>query len=193
MATKWKVGVQNSVAIDLGNDDIYGATGFKCVVNAKNKNQEVLTDFSEGMVKIDNPQSATCSEDTTDTRDIPVDDVTGWEVGMVAKVKDKNIYFYVQSIDTDNNILTARKTVTDTIAKDDEIDQVGNTGLYGALYIPNIVTTHYFLISNPSIDLLNEVARVEVVEHTDDDVFKKLEDIEKQLDSQEARRVKVLV
>jgi len=194
MATQWKLGVQNSVAIDLGSDDVYGATGFKCVVaNTKNRDQELLTEFSEGMINIENPQSCLCSEDTTDTREIAVDDVTGWEVGMVAKVKDKEIYFYVQSIDADNNILTARKTITDTIAKDDEIDQVGNTGLYGATFTPDLIATYHFLISNPSIDLLNEVARVEVVEHNKDDIFKKLEDIEKQIDSQETRRVKVLV
>jgi hypothetical protein len=183
---KWKVGKQNTIAIDLGKDDIYGLDGatFNCFYGNPDGTTTDVGDFSEFIKSIDSPQTCNASGDTAQgSTDIPVDDVTGFEKGMVVKVKDKEIYFYVEAVDTDNNILTARKPISGDIADGDELDQVGNTGVYGRGVTIDTVGIHFFVISNPSIGLMNKSTKVEVVEHDEEDIYDKLDTIEDKLDS----------
>jgi hypothetical protein len=186
MGAIWKKGKANTIAIDLGRDDIYGLDGatFQCFYGNPDGTTTEVGDFAEFIKPIDNPQTCKANGDTTKgNTDIPVDDVTGFEKGMVVKVKDKDIYFYVEAVDTDNNILTARKPISGDIADGDELDQVGNTGVYGRGVTIDTVGIHFFVISNPSIGLMNKSTKVEVVEHDEEDIYSKLDTIENKLDS----------
>jgi len=184
MSAIWKKGVANSIGVDLGKDDIYGLDGdtFKCFYGNPDGTTTDVTGFSEFVKDIANPATCKANGDTAQgSKDIPVDDVSGWEVGMVAKVSGKDIYFYIESIDTANNILTARKGISGDIADQDDITQVGNTGVYGASVTIDTTGIHFFVLSNPSIGLLNKSVKVEVVEHDDEDVMDKLEEIENKI------------
>ena len=189
---KWKLNKANNIAVDLGNDDIYGATGFKCVVSKPDGTQETLTDFSEAVVSIASPESCKASGDQTNTKVVAVDDASGFEVGMVAKVKDKEIYFYIEAVDTTNNTLTARNTITATIADADEIDQVGNTGFYQKDYTPDSEGLYYFIVSNPTIGLQNEVAKVEVIISDDENVLEAISKLDADVRNANKLRVKVI-
>jgi len=186
MSAIWKKGKPDTVAIDLGKKDIYGLDGstFQCFYGNPDGTTTDVGTFSEFVKDISDPQSCTASGGSDKgTKDVKVDDVTGWKVGMVAKVKDKNIYFYVEAVNTDDNILTARNALSDDIADGDEIDEVGNTGIYGTSVTLDVLGIHFFVIRNPSIGLMNKSKKVEVVEYDDTDVINKLEDIEDKIDN----------
>ena len=186
MSAIWKKGKPDTVAIDLGKKDIYGLDGstFQCFYGNPDGTTTDVGTFSEFVKDISDPQSCTASGGSDKgTKDVKVDDVTGWKVGMVAKVKDKNIYFYVEAVNTDDNILTARNALSDDIADGDKIDEVGNTGVYGTNVTLDVLGIHFFVIRNPSIGLMNKSKKVEVVEYDDTDVINKLEDIEDKIDN----------
>jgi len=182
----WKVGKQNTIGIDLGRDDIYGLDGatFNCFYGNPDGTTTEVGDFSEFIKPIDAPQTCNANGDTAKgNTDISVDDVTGFKKGMVVKVKDKEIYFYIEAIDTDNNILTARKPISADIADGDELDQVGNTGVYGRGVTIDTVGIHFFVINNPSVGLMNKSTKVEVKEHDEDDIYSKFDGVENKLDA----------
>ena len=186
MGAIWKKGKANTIAIDLGRDDIYGLDGatFQCFYGNPDGTTTDVGDFAEFIKPIDDPKTCKANGDTAKgSTDIAVDDASGFEKGMVVKVKDKDIYFYVEAVDTDNNILTARKPISGDIADGDELDQVGNTGVYGRLVTIDTVGIHFFVIRNPSIGLMNKSTKVEVVEHDEEDIYSKLDTIENKLDS----------
>jgi len=186
MSAIWKKGKPNTVGIDLGKKDIYGLDGstFQCFYGNPDGTTTDVGTFSEFVKDISDPQSCTASGGSDKgTKDVKVDDVAGWKVGMVAKVKDKNIYFYVEAVNTDDNILTARNALSDDIADGDKIDEVGNTGVYGTNVTLDVLGIHFFVIRNPSIGLMNKSKKVEVVEYDDTDVINKLEDIEDKIDN----------
>jgi len=184
MSAIWKKGKQNTVAIDLGDEDIYGVDGstFQCFYGNPDGTTTDVGEFSEFIKQIDNPASCKSSgAHDAGEKDIKVDDASGWEVGFVAKIKDKDEYYYVEAVDTDNNIITLRKGLKSDLADGTEINQVGNTGVYGRGVTINTTGIHFFVIRNPSIGLDNWSDKVEVIEHDEEDIYNKLDNIERKL------------
>jgi len=167
----WKKDVENTIEVDLGLNDIYGATGFNLYTKYKDDTSPTKEDveFSEVIEDISDPISVTATEEAKKgTYEIKVDDTSNIEVGMRFKVKDKNIYFYVSKV-TDNSVIV-RRALSDDIAKDDELNQVGNMGIYEAKYTPTKKGALIFVVNNPSIGLQDETAKVEVSGELIDDV-----------------------
>ena len=186
MAATWKVNAYHPIAIDLGKDDIYGLDGstFNAYYIDKDGNVVNLPTLQEGIKPIDNPASAKAAEDVAaGSVNIPVDDASGFSKGMVVKVKDKDIYFYVEAVDTDNKILSARKPISGDIAKDDELDQVGNTGIYGTKFKFTEPGEYFVIINNPSIDLMNRGIKINAVRHDEEDIYSKIEQLEDKVDA----------
>jgi len=186
MGAIWKKSKENRVAIDLGREDIYGIDGttFQCFYGNPDGTTTNVDNFEEFIKNIDSPESAnSVGDQSAGTKDINVDDASGWEVGFVAKIDGKDEYYYVEKVDTDNNILTFRKGLKTDLADNTAINQVGNTGVYGTNVTIDTVGVHLFVISNPSIGLFNKSNKVEVVDYDENDVMDKLNEIEDKIDS----------
>ena len=176
MATLWRKGVVNSLSLDLTTDDIYGANGFECIY-AKAGDTTQYTIPSDNWVEIiknvdannctangDTPAGSTriAVKDTDDNNT-----VANFNKGDVIKVKDKEIYFYVEDVDADNGFIYARNPISGDIADGDELDRVGNTGVYKVDITLDEEGIWTFVVSNPTIDMENEVVKVEVSDYDD--------------------------
>ena len=175
MAGIWKVNQDNTVVIDLGLSDIYGVNGFELFTKYADETAPVKQDvnFLEQIEDISDPVEVTAQADAPEgTYEIKIDDTSKVTVGMRLEAKDgdgnsKGI-IYVSKI-TDDSIIT-RRALTFNVATDDKLDQVGNMGIYEAVFVPEKIGPLTFVIANPGIGLQNEVAKVEVVSNTVDDV-----------------------
>lgn len=193
MSAKWKLGVKDTLAIDLGPKDIYGlnpATFEFGYFNSDGSYTKIDSDDVSEIIKDVEDNSCLADGDTAKgSIDIKVKDkdddnkVSNFNKGDVIKVKDKEIYFYVEKVDTDNNIISARRPISGDIADGDELQRVGNTGVYGASFAINETGIHFAIINNPSIDLLNKSTKIMVKEHTEDDTFQKVKSIESKIDN----------
>jgi len=192
MAAKWKRNTYNPIAIDLGKKDIYGLDGdsFEAYYVDNDGNVVDIAPLNEAIKPIDDPASCKASGDTEkDNKDVAVDDASNFKVGMVVKIKDKEEYYYIEAIDTDNNILTFRSGLKTDLADGTEINQVGNTGIYGTKVKIDEAGSYFFVVNNPSIGLMNKSIKVQVMQHNEDDVYgrvdrvlNKLDDLEEKLD-----------
>ena len=128
----WNKDEENILTVDLNTYGIYGKKD-NFTLYYKYKDDDKLTksniSFDEVLEDIGDGTSCTVQEDSSDKK-IKVDDVSKLDIGMRMKVKDKDIYLYIEDLDTDNNIIYTRYKVK--VSKDDELDQVGNTGIYQA-------------------------------------------------------------
>jgi hypothetical protein len=176
MATLWKKGQENSLTIDLSTDDIYGASGFECIYAKLGSSEQtaINSDDWNEIVKSVEDNNCTADGDTlagsTRIKVKDTDDnntVANFKKGDVFKVKDKDIYGYIEEVDTDNNYIIVRNPISDTIADGDELDRVGNTGIYQASLTLNEEGIYTFVASNPSIGLQNEVLKIEVSDYED--------------------------
>jgi len=174
MATLWRKGVQNNVTLDLSTDDLYGKTGFECVYAYAGSSTVNTVDSGEWSETIKPVDANSCTADgNTDagTTKISVKDtnddnkVSNFKKGDVIKVKDKDIYFYVEEVNADEGYLIARNPISGDIADGDELDRVGNTGVYGMKIKLDDTGVVTFIVSNPSIGLENEVLTVEVSDY----------------------------
>ena len=189
MATLWKKGQTNNLVLDLTTDDIYGASGFECIyAKAGDSTQYSInsSDWSESIKSIDDNNCTADGDTAAGATKIKVKDtddnnkVSNFNKGDVAKVKNKDIYFYITEVDSDNGYLYVRNPTSDDIADGDEIDRVGNTGVYGVDVKLNDTGIWTFIVSNPSIDMENEVVKVEVSDY-DDKLDKILEAVTKKI------------
>ena len=191
MSAVWKKDVENSVAIDIGKEDIYGLDGatFEFGYFSPDGSYTKLDNVEE---KIKTVEANSCLADGDTVKgsiDIKVKDkddnnkVSNFNKGDVIKVKDKEIYFYVENVDTDNNIITARRPISGDIADGDELDRVGNTAIYATSFKLDEVGIYFVVISNPSINLMNRSTKIEVIEFDEDDTNKKLKNIESVVNS----------
>ena len=187
MATLWKKGETNNLVLDLTTDDIYGASGFQCIyAKAGDSTQYTISssDWSEAIKDITDNNCTADGDTAAGATKIKVKDtdddntVANFNKGDVAKVKDKDIFFYIEEVDSDNGYLYIRNPLSDDIADGDEIDRVGNTGIYGVDVTLNDTGIWTFIVSNPSIDMENEVVKVEVSDY-DDKLTKILEAVTK--------------
>jgi len=170
-ANMWKKDVENTIEIDLGLSDIYGASGFNLYTKFADEDTPTKQDvtFSELVEDIGDGLTITASGDTPKgSYTIGISDTSKVEVGMRFKVKDKDIYFYVTQVNDDS--VNVRKATSGDIADGDEINQVGNMGIYEAKFTPNKLGALVFMVNNPSIGLQNETAKVQVVTNLVDDV-----------------------
>jgi len=176
MATLWRKGVQNNVTLDLSTDDLYGKDGFECIYAYAGESTVNTVDSANWSETIKNVDANNCTANgDTDSGSTKItvkdtDDnnkVSNFNKGDVIKVKDKDIYFYVQEVNADEGYIIARNPISGDIADGDELDRVGNTGVYSVgiqLDDTGIVT---FIVSNPKIELENEVLVVEVSDYND--------------------------
>jgi len=184
--SKWVVGRSEVIGVDLGKDDVYGkdSTFNVIVANPKagieDKFEGVMT---EVVVEVDALSSKASGDTPVGSTKITVDDATNWKKGFVAKVDGKDIYFYVEDVDTTNNILYARKPISDSIADGDTINRVGNTGVYKMEYTPKSIGKYLVVINNPSIDLLNISKAVECVAHDEDMIYDAIKSVENKIDN----------
>jgi len=174
MAAVWQVNEKNAIVLDLSTDDIYGASGFRGLVGKEGSNEgpqsidsnkwsEVVRPIEDNNCKADGDTLAGATKikvkDTDDNNT-----VANFNKGDVFKVKDKDIYGYIEKVDTDNGYLYVRNPITGDIADGDEIDRVGNTGVYSCELTFNETGHYTVLVDNPSIDLQNEVLKIEVTD-----------------------------
>lgn len=169
MATKWKKDTDNVIGLDLAPYDIYGATGFTALIKGKDDfyaSDAGLT-FTEVELEVITPVSTTLATDAVigDTS-VSVADATGITQGMVISIGGE--FGYVSSVS--GNTLNLRRSVKIGASSGDAVTQTGKTGLYEG--IANLATLgqNMIIISNPSIGLMNEVVKVEIVDNTLDDL-----------------------
>jgi len=166
----WKKDVENTIEIDLGIKDVYGAEdGF--ILFTKFQDESVPTRqniaFNELIEDIDTPVSVSTTVDVTvGDVEIPVDDTSSVEVGMRFSDGGLNI-FYVEAVRSDSIVI--RRGLKADIASGTTLTQVGNLGIYEAKFTPNKTGALVFLVSNPAIGLQNETAKVQVVNNLVDD------------------------
>jgi hypothetical protein len=186
MAATWKINAYHQIAIDLGKDDIYGLDGstFEAYYVDKDGNVVNLPTFQEGIKPIDDPKSAKTTEDVeAGSVDIPVDDADGFKKGMVINVEGTSYYYYIEKVNTDDNILTVRKPLKAQISSDTTLKQVGNTGIYGTKFKFTDTGQYFVIINNPSIDLMNRAIKIRAVRHSDQDIYDKIEQLEDKIDA----------
>jgi len=135
---------------------------------------------TEVIEAVDSPATATVAEEAPKgTKTIKVSDDSTLTDGMVFKDENGNMY-YIESVDS--GTIKVRKELVADIAYNSTLTQVGNTGIYKIpVNIPN-PGKYNVVISNPSIDLRNLAAFVEVVQYTTDDLGTKIEDSTNYLD-----------
>lgn len=183
MSGIWKKGTANRVGIDLGKTDVYGVASdtFQAGYFDSDNNYTAISGLTEQIKSVEANSCKANGATSKGSLDIPVEDtddnnkVANFKKGDVIKVKDKDIYFYVENVDTNNNVITARRPISGDIADGDELDRVGNTGLYATNVTIDNVGVYFVVISNPTIGLLNRSAKIEVAEHTDEDIYTQME------------------
>ena len=118
---------------------------------------------------IANPASAKVASDALKgQKTINVSD-SSLKDGMVFKDPNGNMY-YIESVDTNKNTITTRVALKADIAANGELDEVGNTGIYK---IPLNITEpgkYNVAINNPSANLRNLAAFIEVMKYDLDDL-----------------------
>jgi hypothetical protein len=174
----WEVNKDNEIIIDLNSYSIYNKQdNFKLFYKYQGDNtlNSYDTDFSEIIEEV-NDLTINATTNSNDNK-VYVDDVSDVEVGMRFKVKDKEIYFFVEDIDTDNNIIYTRYPINDLIQKDDEINRVGNTGIYQTIMnldkVGKVLIYPRNDIDNIDIDVLfvevaekNEISKIDELKTT---------------------------
>ncbi len=204
MAAKWKKGVKNTFAIDLGFDDIYGLAGDSFNTYIKGANGTLKVDaLNEVVVDIDNPVSAKVDGDTSanSTKVKYKNESADFKKGMVVNIGGQ--LRYIQDVDTNSKTITLRKPLSADVQDGADIKQVGNTGIYEASVTLDEVGFYWIVINNPSINLFNETQKIEVVDYDDSDIMNKIADntdllvnkmneIEDELKSQERIRARIL-
>ena len=173
MANVWKSGIANTIGIDLGPFDIYNASGFKLFYKHKDDVNTTLSNATFTEVKHNIPAPVTCTVSTQaevgDT-EITVANATNIQVGMV--LKTGGIYVYVNG--KVGNILYLRRPLTNSISTSTVLTEAGNTGYYETVPTLTTLGQYSLIISNPTIGLLNEVTKVEIVANTVDDIYSKV-------------------
>lgn len=131
-------------------------------------------DVEEVIEQIENPASAKTAQDAlAGQRTIKVTDSTLAD-GMVFKDPNGNMY-YIESVDTDNGIITTKVPLKEDIPANSTLTQVGNTGIYKVpLNIAN-PGKYNVVISNPEVNLRNLAAFVEVFKFDIDDIGDKID------------------
>lgn len=170
MATQWKQNVSNTVSIDLGPYDIYGKEqGFTLHHKIKGNVNTVDTGATWTEVKHNivapntfNSNGLTPEGSATITVDISTDIVAGqvYQAGTV--------FLYVSSLS--GNTITLRRLTKEEIPDNTAFSQVGNTGIYETSLTLSVLGQYLVIISNPSIGLLNESSKVDVVGNVIDDI-----------------------
>jgi len=191
---KLVVGKKQSIALDLGKRDIYGASGFTVLYARENDGAPTIKhDAMTELIAPVEDNNCTADGDTPAGSDkIKVKDtddnnkVSNFNVGDVVRIKDTDNYFYIAKVDADNGYLYPRFELDFDIADGAELDRVGNTGVYQFKdFTPDKAGRYIFIIKNPSIGLMNKSKVVEVVEHNEDKLYDKLVDIENKLEEKD--------
>lgn len=167
MATTWKINTDNTVTIDLSPYDVYAATGFtlkyKKYGGALTTSASVFTEIIETVSSVTITINANFDAGATS---ITVSDASAVAIGHVYKTGTQ--YFYVTSIS--GNTLNLRRPLKNPITASATATRQGNTGVYEAVLNLNAIGQYTVIISNPTIGLLNEIAKLEVINNTIDDV-----------------------
>lgn len=188
MATTWKVSTANSVTVDLSPYDLYGeASGFKLFYKERQdaNTTDTSATFTEvihtvgGATETGSAWTDGLTGDTTITLDVG-QGVT-FSVGMVLQVTSSSEFVYVYTIN--NDVLTLRRPLKNDITSTDTLTEVGNTGVYQYDLTLGVEGQYTIIIENPSIGLLNEVAKVEVVTYNLDDINTNIDDNETKIDT----------
>ena len=166
----WKKDVDNTVEIDLGARDVYDASGFAMFTKFADETAPTKQDvtFTELVEEITDAVTVKTVGDTSaGSKEIGIDDTSKVSVGMRLDAGNGNI-FYVSAVKSDS-IITRRPLKAD-IADDTTLNQVGNLGIYETTFKPEKTGALVFVISNASIGLQNESAKVQVVNELVDDL-----------------------
>jgi hypothetical protein len=169
MATQWKINTANTVTIDLRPYDIYAATSFQLYYKLKGALN--TTDSGAVWAEVTHNIAVPVTFNTvgitaTGSATLTVDVATGIVAGQVFQAG--SVYIYVSSIV--GTTITLRRLTSGTIAAATAFSQVGNTGIYETDLTLTSLGQYILLISNPSVGLLNEATKVEVVANTIDDL-----------------------
>ena len=191
---KLVAGKKQAIALDLGKRDIYGASGFTIIYaregdDAPTIKQDAMTELiapvedNSCLADGDTPAGS----DRVKVKDKDDDNkVSNFKVGDVVRIKDTDNYFYIAKVDADNGYLYPRFELEFDIAADAELERVGNTGVYQfKQFKPEKAGRYIFIIKNPSIGLMNKSKVVEVVEHNEDSLYEKLQEIENKLEAKD--------
>ena len=169
MATQWKQNTDNAVTIDLGPYDVYNETGF--TLHYKLKGDVTTTDSGATWVEMHNPVPVTNDFITTaltatGSATITIDSATGVAPGQVYQAG--SVFIYVSSLS--GNTLTLRRVTREEIADTTTFTLVGNTGIYETSLSLSELGQYTIIIANPSVGLLNEATKVEIIANTVDDL-----------------------
>jgi len=186
---KLVVGKEQGIALDLGKRDIYGASGFRLNIALEGGGAVVTNaDMQEIVIPVDENSCLADGETKKGADKVKVKDkdddnkVSNFKAGDVVRIKDTDNYFYIAKVDADNGYLYPRFELEFDIADGAELERVGNTGIYQyTKFKPEKAGRYLVVIDNPSIGLFNKAKVVEVVEHNEDDIYNKLENIELKL------------
>lgn len=155
----------------------FGVTNFKVevinladgsVLNVGNVNVvEVIKNVSD-------PKTATVTADALKgTKTIKVKDSTLVD-GMVFNDGNGNLY-YIEEIDDDGATIKTRVPLVADIAANATLTEVGNTGIYKIPLNISVPGKYNVVISNPSVNLRNLAAFVEIMKYDIDDLGNKID------------------
>lgn len=179
MSNTFKTAATFTPTVD-SNRDVFGATGFK--ISYMNKSNGTVTavtgDLAEVLKTVDGNTAAASGLIAAGGRIIEVDDGTQFADGDTIKDANDNFH-YILSITA--NSIEVKSPIKVDIADASTLTQVGNTGIY---YINMSIPTegsYNVIISNPTLNMQNEIVPVEIKDEVLDDVHAKLDEIKTEL------------
>ena len=179
MSNTFKTGATFTPTVD-SNRDVYGASGFK--VSYVDKSTGAVTSIPDDLTEVTKTVDGNTSDLNgmvkTGARTIEVLDGTQFNDGDTLKDVDGG-YHYILSIT--GNTIELKSPIKADIADGSTMTQVGNTGIYFVHMTIATAGSYNVIISNPSLNMQNEIVSVEIRDEVLDDVHEKLDDIKTEL------------
>jgi len=167
MSTTWKVNTDNTVTLDLSQHEVYAATGFTLKYKRHGEELTTSTAVFEEIIEIVSDVTLTINSNfDAGVTSITVDDSSSVEVGHLYKTGTQ--YFFVTSVS--DNTLYIRRPLKNPIVAGETATRQGNTSIYEAILNLSDIGQYTIIISNTSIGLSNEVAKLEIINNTIDDI-----------------------
>ena len=164
----WYVNKENIVSINLGSHYTYNkASGFSLYYRYSTDDTLTKADvsFIEEKESISDPVTVNVVGDTkSGSTTIKVSDVSNIDKSMRFRVKDKDIFFCVDSVDTSNNTITLKNKLCCDIADNAELDQVGNVGTYSTTLKFSSPGSIILMVRHIDLDIDFEPTVIEVVD-----------------------------
>jgi hypothetical protein len=179
MSRVYKTGATITPTLD-SDRDYFGATGFRAsYINKANGVVTVIPgEWAEIITTVAGNSSTANGVAIAGANTITVADGAQFSDGDVINDANNNKYYL---LDVDGNVLETKQKLSADIADGDTITQVGNTGLYSNSFSIPTAGEYNIVMSNPSVNMQNEILPISIANETLDDAQDKLNDIKTEL------------